>query len=232
MQSTIDSRYEINEDGIWIQEYTSPFIIDVKKVYPTKLTQNMKNDITHYNSLYNKLHTEAVSLFNTKYDICYAFGGGIPKFESYLNVEDIVVVDGMAEFYKSYSGDFRVLYDYTGALKYINSIISSYTISEFPRDLSKKTLFTFIHILEHQTLDEHIDILKNLPKGIDVLVYGPNISKAKSAGWVHIQKWILDHNTFIPYRKFLEILTGFNYEIYFNTEYSDDLLFYFNTGEK
>lgn len=234
VQSTIDNRYQINDDGIWIKaDYKNSMTQEVFDMYNhNRMLEVLHNDLGHYNGLKNTVKPNCSQLFEKTYGLCYAFGGGLPKFESKLNIQKIVIIDGMANLiYQQHLELFRELYKYPGELELIDLIFDSTIISEYPYDKSQNTLLTFCHILEHQTLDEHIAILEKLPKGVDVLVYGPNISKCTNDSWVHIGKWIKDHNTFIPYLKMKEILEGFGYQIYYSTEYSDDLLFYFNTGE-
>lgn len=231
----IDPRYSINKDGIWTKEYQSSMTQEVYNVYyPERLDSTTCNDVGHYNGLDSAIRPRCFELFTTHYDICYAFGGGLPKFESHLNIDKIVVLDGMVDLniYQKHLEYFRKLYNYHRDLEFVQLIFNSDIISRYPYDKSIKTLFTFIHVLEHQNLEEHIRILEKLPKNLDVLIYGPNISRAFGPGWVHLGDWILDHNTFIPYMKFKEILENLGYKIYYSAQYSDDLLFYFNTGDK
>jgi len=233
IQSPIDSRYQINDDGIWLKkEYVYSINDAVFTMYHHQRMIDVLNaDVGHYAGLKNSVIGSCPQLFSKSYDNVYAFGGGLPKFETLLNTKKITILDGMAErVYQQYLEQFRELYKYPGELELIQLIFDSNIISCFEFDKSKLTLFTFCHILEHQSLEEHLAILEKLPKGIDVLVYGPNISKCKDNNWIHIKEWIADHNTFIPYLKMKEIIENFGYTIYFSTEYSDDLLFYFNTG--
>ena len=234
MKSELDPRYEINEEGIWSRiEYTNSMTMDVDLMYnDERINEVIRNDVGHYRGLHATFKLHQKRLFETHYDICYAFGGGIPKFETYLNVQNIKVIDGMANKYIPFTQAFRKWYGFTGDIEYEQLILNSNIISRYPYDINKKMILTFIHFLEHQSLDEHLKILKDLPKNIDVLVYGPNVSKYLYKDWIHGRDWILDHNTFIPYKKFLQILEDLNYKIYFSAEYSDDLLFYFNTGDK
>ena len=231
MQSKIDPKYNVDENGIWTKEYFSPFETEVKDVYPRVYTETMLTDVGHYNGLHQILKPQFPALFETHYDICHSFGGGLPKIETHLNIDKIVVIDGMVNFYQQHMDKFRQLYGYHKDVEFVELIFNSDVISCYPIESNKKTLFAFIHVLEHQTLQEHLDILGKLPKNIDVLIYGPNITQCKNPGWVHIQPFIKDHNTFIPYLKMKEILESFNYKIYYSVEYSDDLLFYFKTGE-
>jgi hypothetical protein len=232
MKSKIDSRYDINEEGIWTKEYQSSMTPEVYRVYHhQRLVETTQNDVNHYLGLDSSIRPRCPELFMTHYDICYAFGGGMPKFEAHLNIEKIIVLDGMANLniYQPHLEQFRKLYNCHSDIEFVQLIFNSDIISCYPYDKSLKTLFTFIHVTEHQTLEEHLNILKKLPKNLDVLIYGPNISRCFGPNWVHIGQWILDHNNFVPYLKMKEILESHNYHIYYSCQYSDDLLFYFNT---
>lgn len=235
MVSELDPRYEIREDGIWVKnKYIDSMTNEVTSgmYHPSRLEDTIRSDVSHYRGLHATFKINQKRLFETPYDICYAFGGGIPKFESYLNVKKIKVIDGMVDKYKQHEPLYRKWYRFDGELEYQQLIFNSDKISQYPYDINKTKIISFIHILEHQTLDEHLAILATLPPNTDVLIYGPNVAKYLFKGWIHAQDWLIDHNTFIPYKKFKEILLDLKYNIYFSAEYSDDLLFYFNTGDK
>jgi len=234
MISTIDPRYEIRDDGIWVRrEYTYSMTDEVYAVYGNNRIEDViRVDANHYQGFYATFKLQIPQLFKKHYDICYAFGGGAPKLEALLNIDKIKVIDGMVDKYIEHEDLFRKWHGFAGELEYEQLIFDSNKISRYPYDKNSNIIVSFIHILEHQNLDEHLAILKELPKNTDILIYGPNVARYKFKGWVHGQDWILDHNTFIPYKKFQEILIDMKYEIYFSAEYSDDLLFYFNTGDK
>lgn len=235
MESLIDPRYDIIEGGIWIKKEYVDSMTDIvaTEMYPwQRISDVIKNDSSHYRGLYATYKLRCPRLFNTEYDLCYAFGGGMPKLEAKLNIKKIIVLDGMANKYIEHIDFFRKYHQYHNELEFKQLIFNSNTILQYPYDFNQNILLTFVHVLEHQSLDEHLAILKNLPANTDVIIYGPNVARYKHKGWVHGQDWILDHNTFIPFRKFQEILLELNYKLYLASEYSDDLLFYFNTGDK
>lgn len=230
IRSSLCPRYQITNNGVWIQdEVIDTFSQELKDHYGNGTPTHLSNDKYHYDGFFK---TVGKSLTEKKYDAIIAFGGGMPKFESYLNCDKIYVIDGLANIFKQHLDLFRTIYKYPGSVEFVELKFNSDVISRFPySDYGDNILITFIHFLEHQLLGEHIQILGKLPHCKDVMIYGPNITSARNNGWVHFNN-IPDHHTFMPFKVMSQYLTEFNYEIYNQFEYSDDLFFYFNTRGK
>jgi hypothetical protein len=191
---------------------------------------HLNNDRGHYRALFVNLRYRIKELMNTEYDMCYAFGGGLPKLEVGLKIKKIQVIDGIANIYQKHLKQFRQLYKFPGEIEFVQLIFNAQTISRFTTNPQDKVLFTFTHFLEHLSLEEHLNVLKNLPKNTDILIYGPNVERAQSLDWVHFRG--RDHNTFIPFTRFKKLIEEFGYKMIHSITYSDDLFLYFNTGDK
>jgi len=222
------SRYQITDDGILIQDYKDPTDKTLLDRYSKQDYMNsILSDLQYYRGLFSSTVLRE-ELLKNEYDICYSFGGGTLKFESFLRVKEFIIYDAFSFFVQEFIEFFKTRSNLQANVSFIETFITSELISSIKLDRNLKTIFTFIHFIEHQSFDEHINMLKLLPKGIDVIIYGPNVENASSEDWIHFRP--ADHNTFIPLLKFKEILQSFNYEIKIASNYGDDLLIYFNTG--
>lgn len=227
IKSSINPLYHELEDGILEKDYISPFEDEIITHYDTNTPTHLKNDLPHYKGLIHFLQINFPTLLNKKYDQIYAFGGGLPKFESFLNCSKVKIFDGIANIYGQFEEIFRELYNYHGSMEYEKTIINSELLKRVDYDFEKNNLITFIHFLEHQTLQDVKDLMLSLPKDTDVLIYGPNVATAKDTSWIHFRP--KDHNILIPLAAQVKMLEEMCYEIIYSISYSDDLLIYFRT---
>jgi hypothetical protein len=128
--------------------------------------------------------------------------------------------------YKQFENKFKRIYNCNKELKFIQTVITPELFLSIK--LNSKSVLTFTHFLEHFTLTEQINILKNLPKNMDIIIYGPNVEIAKDQNWIHFKP--IDHNSFIPLTKLKQILESLNYKITYSCSYKDDLFIHFYTN--
>ena len=226
-------RYDINpmfnvENGIVFKEPENQFSDDIIQGYDDYAIQGLKNDLVHYDGMMKGREVELKEFRSSLYDRIYALGGGFPKLETYTHVNSIVVFDGIDYVYRKHMDSFRKIYDYQSELLYSKAFIENVKIyNMLELDPSSNTLISFCHFLEHQSKAFHLELLEKLPRGIDVVIYGPNIEAARNERWTHFN-WKY-HHTFIPKQRMLEILKGYGYKIKTEFSYSDDMFIWFST---
>lgn len=201
----------------------------IKESYRKRAITILHSDKTHYENLYcDPFIVDKFRIPLLHRDWILSIGGGHPKLESYLKPESIDICDLFPEVYLETMDDFRRLYNYHGTIRYHRVQIDASFTPPTP-DNTKNGLITFVHFLEHLTYDQAIQVLRNLPPNTDVAIYGPN-SEKKPMGhdWIHMRP--KDHLTLIPLKKFRQILSAMDYQIKYDTAYSDDLLIFFHTG--
>lgn len=225
--SPINDLYEIVDGDMLSKDFSDPFSESATTHYMKDALDILTNDKKHYDKFYNYLNTIYPNFKELFFDTIYSFGGGMPKFESYLKPEKIVVFDGNTEVYIQTQKHFKQLYNYKNTLEFIQCIITKNLIKNIDISSDKRPLFTFVHFLEHLSLVDHLDILCNLPKNVEVIIYNPNVEVAVNKNWWHFKP--IDHNSFIPLSKLKKILIQLDYKIIKSTSYIDDLFIYFLT---
>lgn len=223
--SNLNELYESINGNLSKIKYDSPFTKTIITHYNEKLISGLYSDKIHYDQFIKYIKEYYKDIFKNNYDIFYCFGGGLPRFESYFNMNKIISYDMNSNIYSKFEDKFREIYNYNKELEFTQKIITPELFLSLK--LNKKSILTFTHILEHFTLNDHLEILKNLPKNIEVIIYGPNIETAKDKDWIHFKP--IDHNNFIPLTKLKQILESLNYTIHYDVSYEDDLFIHFST---
>jgi hypothetical protein len=211
-------------------ESISPKEACIRESYRERAITILNSDKTHYENLYcDPFIVEKFSIPLLDRDWILSIGGGHPKLESYLKPKRIDICDLFPEVYMQSMDDFRRLYNYDGVIQYHRVKIDGAFTPPVP-EATQNGLITFVHFLEHLEYDQAIQVLKNLPRHTDVVIYGPN-SEKKPMGreWIHMRP--KDHLTLIPLKRFRQILSAMKYEIRYDTPYSDDMLILFNTAQ-
>jgi len=212
-----------------VEESVSPKKHSVKESYRERALSILKSDKPHYEGLFsNPIIVEKfrIPLLNREWIL--SIGGGHPKLESYLRPGRIEICDLFPEVYLKTLQAFRDLYNYHGKIRYHRVKVDGCFKPPTPK-ATENGLITFVHFLEHLDYDMTLSVLRNLPRGMDVAIYGPNSEKKPMDGdWIHLRP--ADHLTLIPIKKFREILSDLSYDIRYETAFSDDLLIFFHTA--
>ena len=227
--SSINDEYEIIDYDMlnrinYLSKINTASIKNYDKIIKRNLHGEMYkylNIIWHFKQNYNNLMEQ--------YDICYSFGGGLPKLESYFLINKTFVYDDNIEVYKPFINEFKDIYNYNKEFEFIQEIVTPEIIKNLPIDSNKKTLFTFFECLNNFTLNDHLKILKNLPKNVDVIIYNPDVTFAKDKNWFYFNHNINNRNSFIPIIKLKKILIYFEYKIKMISIHENNLYILFTT---
>lgn len=185
----------------------------------------LENDFVHYSDLKKYLVGYLPEILNY-YKTATAVGGGSPKLESLLlQTPEIVVMDGFADTYNLFDSKFRAIYNIESDvhIKYLQRHLDRpFKIPKLAGDC-----VTFVHFLEHSTnwdtVCSWIEKQEN-----DILIYGPNISAATDAGWIHFRP--SDHNIFFTIEAISDVGKQCGYSIK-SLSYSDDMLIWMRRSE-
>ena len=229
-------------DTIILRENERDVVEFNKQAYlsSTSKTDNMvkmlHSDKMHYDKMFLNFRNNGLfDITNIDFNHIHSFGGGLPKFESYLKHNDINVYDLCPEGYSQYLSIFSDIYEYDKNINY----------KEYRHDLDNnfydmlcslsnndnKDLFSFIHFLEHLTPENFIRTFQDLAKFKNefknkrFIIYQPCFSKArKNYDWVH---FVDQHVVMFPLKSFESFLRDNGFTSIVSTEYSDDLMIMF-----
>ncbi len=182
------------------QELSSYVDGNFRKYYEQNVVKIMHNDIKHYQRIAGRPDIRRLVDAN-EFKYIYSFGGGMPKLESILPCQAIIVYDVNADIYENNVNEFRSLYQIEQKpIIFKNDIVNANLIRSIPS--SYNDLFTFVHFFEHiDALDMRL-ILDAVPHGVTVLIYQPNVSRGKNPNWFHYSD---QHITLIAGNKMLEL---------------------------
>lgn len=216
--------------------------VDMNKQVYENITQQhsqilnlLNSDKKHYDDMFSYFNNRKdCPLKDLSFDKTYAFGGGFPKLETYLNTHDINVYDLCHTGYSSFIQDFRSIYKYDDKLDYNYFCLTDkdYFLNLLNSDIDKTSsdLLTFVHFLEHLDISLFIDTIKTLKKFKEdhknktFLIYQPCFNFGRDSNWCH---WHVEHVTLPTYEFIYEFLENEGFEVIFGSSYSDDMLFVF-----
>lgn len=193
------------------------------------VTKILVEDKGHYDRLFTKLSTldTTVDIDFSNIDRISCYGGGYPKLESYIGVNDITVYDLVALKYKDGESQFRSIFTCND----INIDYKNFNITDnFNIDKTiTNEIITFVHVLEHlkfEDIESIFNDLRMINNTNYIIIYQPNPIRFRSNNWIHHNE---QHITLIPFNTMQYILTKFNFNILFKLEYDDDMMFIFTT---
>ncbi len=211
--------YEEKEEGVFERKETLSSFDFYGKTYPLEEFRRILNsDLKHYENMLPDVQKRMPGIIG-KYKKVVTVGGGIPKLEtSILQAESIKVVELIPEMYKPLMAEFKELYNVPDSveIKYEKKAIKQ------PYGLKEADVVVFCHFLEHQksfkTIKKWLEYQKT-----DVIIYGPNIRKAKGMNWIHFGDHNIDHNTFFTIEALVSVAKEFGYSCE-TLEHSHDML--------
>ncbi len=205
--------------GVWEIPASARVLPDAPEVaadYADRLDSICRNDRPHYDRLAAFLRRACPELFGL--DSVVAFGGGLPKLESYLACRRIDVVDSLAHTWRRGEAAFERHYPFHPAIKWYPF--------EFDPDYIRAgggNLATFVHVLEHLPAAFAADCLAAACRTFPlVMVYGPCIEAARDAAWVHAG--IPDHCTYHTLAAMERAIVEAGGTLAISAAWSDDLL--------
>lgn len=156
-----------------------------------------------------------------KTDRCFAWAGGHPKLEAKAGFEHIEVFDAIADMYEDCDASFQKTYGPANVVYNKDEITPELVgaVQLIPGSVCN----SFVHFIEHLTAEAGADLLSAVGKsGNPILIYGPNIEKAKDENWFHFRP--KDHNTFWKAEALVDFLAGMGYKKVRSWEIDEDYL--------
>ena len=202
----IPAEFKQRETGIFEKEFKH---FDLGEFYKDKARKSLLENLNHYKKLSKSFKTSPI--FRNTFDVVKDIGGGNPKLASHINCKRVIVIDPIADVYAALHGEFERLYKIKAKVDYT-----------FVDPGTSADLTIFCHVLEHLTIDEIKDYIKNADG--DICIYGPNIERAEGSDWLHFGAE--DHITFITLDKMEQIIESFGFMIKMSYEYDEDYLIY------
>jgi len=146
--------------------------------------------------------------------VIHAIGGGLPKLESLLKPQKIIVYDFCAKEYLGLGEEiwstFRRYYE-PPEIEYLEEIK--------PLNLEEDELASACHFFEHLEFPE-IERILDMIKG-ELLIYQPNPEMFTSPNWVHNNP---DHFSLLSPQAFAKLLERHGFRILLLDRFSDDQL--------
>lgn len=207
--------------GVWHDPDAAPSDKElIREHYRDRAIQILDSDKPHYERLRKVLPDKDPGALEMEFDLCVSVGGGHPKLESLLNVERVRVIDGQANDYKSLHVEYQSRYGSKLRVTYQQRWLAPERL--FPAKSKSPDLVTFVHFLEHQTPEEITGYLNACADARvrSIIVYGPNIAKAKDLDWIHFRPQ--DHRTFLTLEAIRELMQFAGYSVESAFEFSDD----------
>lgn len=208
----IDGLKEV-EPGIYTRKGCKSDAPEIEEHYREKALKILQDDRYHYTCM-RRVFSD---LFDTEFYSVADIGGGHPKLASCMNVSEITVYDQFAEFYESLHDEFLKLYRTKASVKYEEKKITH------PNFTPNAEVAICCHVLEHLELKKIRKLLSNLETR-KVLIYGPNIETAKSAGWFHYPP--KDHITFCTVAAMAGLVEEAGFKVEVAQSYHQDMLIF------
>jgi hypothetical protein len=208
-----------SEPGIYTRYGQSSTSDHIQEHYRDKATQILQADQKHYKLVARKFH----ELFTSHYTSIADIAGGHPKLASHMSADEIIVYDAMADMYESLHDTFLSYYPTDAAVCYQSANIISETFKP------TADLAICAHILEHLTVQETHVLLYNI-KVRSIMVYGPNISCARNAQWLHYNPE--DHVTFCTIGGMERILSNAGYQVLNAYTHDEDMIIFADNRSK
>jgi len=204
------------EDGIFIREAKSD---DVETHCRDNALRALKDDQYHYQCMARRFADSPV--FSKEFYSVAAVGGGHPKLASHMNLSgDVTVYDQYAEMYEDTHDEFSKLYPIEAPVKYEKKTI---THANFTPNAEVAVIS---HVLEHLKIKQIRRLLSNLETD-KVIIYGPNVAKARNEKWFHFTP--RDHRTFATLGAMGKLVEEAGFKVVWAVQYREDYMIY---GEK
>ena len=146
----------------------------------------MLNDIGHYERLNSDDRFKKLKP-SLNINTVHSFAGGHPKLESLFNPQSIIVYDANADLYQKESKLFCQKYNYDiDKIEYVKCFVDVDLIKSIT--YNKQDMVSFVHFLEHLSIENAFDLIAAVPDGIPILIYQPNAERAKTEGWCHFHE--------------------------------------------
>jgi len=209
------------------EAYIEPDDIIIKDHYIDDLLNILESDKNHFDKFFNFNRTSRVKLIYSLKERIISFGGGFPKLESYLKPKLIKVYDLFPKLYSSNIEQFRNIFDFNNKITFNKLKLDENSINDVK--IEEKDLITFVHILEHFHYDQIVNIFKNLPKNIIVIIYSPNSGRQPTMdkNWLHFVG--RDHITLLTLNSMVELIERLGYNVVINYTYDCDMFIVFKT---
>jgi len=203
--------------GIFIREdATKATSKAVAGHYEKQALHILKSDKYHYTCMARKLAMTPV--FVNEFHSVADIAGGHPKLASHLDIcGEVTVYDQYAEMYEGLHDEFAKLYPMDATVKYEKKTITHHNFTP------NAEVAICCHILEHLTVDQIRKLLSNLETD-KVIIYGPNIYRARDRNWLHFRPD--DHRTFATIDAMAKLLEEAGFMVLQKTEYQEDYLLY------
>jgi len=202
------------EPGIYTREVTEKSTgKKIQAHYKRNALKILKADRNHYTNISRKFK----DLLSVEFFSVADIGGGHPKLASLMNVSEVMVYDAMASMYKATHKDFLELYPTDAKIEYKKAQI---THGNFTPNAEVAIMS---HVLEHLTPEQIRRMLENIEVN-KVIIYGPNIEKARNKNWIHYKP--ADHTTFCTMSAMCGMVEKAGYTVKLSQEQSDDYLIF------
>lgn len=208
------------EPGIFENPNAEPAKSDgVEEHYEKDAIKILDDDKYHYECMARKFKDEEP--FTKEFYSVADIAGGHPKLASHLKISgDVTVYDQYAKTYKKTHGKFAERYPISAPVEYRKRSITHHNFTP------NAELAICCHILEHLKLDQIRKLLGNLETD-KIIVYGPNICRARTPNWFHFRP--SDHRTFCTLEAMSRLIAEAGYIVKFGVTYHED---YFIYGDK
>lgn len=205
------------EDGIFENpRATSPTSDELEEYYDRRAIKILADDRAHYQNMARVFADLAV--FRDEFYNVADIAGGHPKLASFLNLTgEITVYDQYAESYERLHGEFLKYYDCKAPVSYVKKQITHHNFTP------NAEVAVCCHILEHLSLKQIRTLLGNLETD-KVIIYGPNVERAKNANWLHFRP--KDHRTFATIAGMCRLVEEAGFQIVNAVERHEDYLIY------
>ncbi len=190
----------------------------------SQLQNELDTDFLHYKRLtdFTYLYERDEVFRGKELTTIYSYGGGFPKCESIIfKSKKIIVYDFIIDFYKN-----------NPLLKYFQEKFQPPEIEwreEIPESLvlQNDELLTAVHFLEHQEVEEMINLLNGI-KG-KIFIYQPNPLTAHSSDWFHFSP---DHFSLLSPDAMSRLLKNAGFQILTQKSYAFDFYILAQGGKK
>lgn len=163
----------------------------IQESYRNRAETILKNDKRHYEK-HAPFIRQRIEEADIPFDHCVAWAGGHPKLEAKAGFQLIDVIDATADMYAESDEMFQELYGPV-EVQYIQMEITTDLVEKHRQYVDSSYANTFVHFIEHLTRQQAISLLESCGQ-TPVIIYGPNVRKAKDKNWFHFKP--SDHNTF------------------------------------
>ena len=188
----------------------------VETHYTDNAVDILKRDQYHYQCMARRFADSPI--FTEEFHSVADIAGGHPKLATLMNVcGDITVYDQYAAMYEELHDEFIELYPTDTPIKYEKKQVTH------PNFTPNAELAVCSHMLEHLSLDQIRKLLGNLETD-KLVVYGPNVSRAKNRKWLHFRPD--DHKTFATIEAMCGLITEAGFTVVEATPYHEDYLIY------